>query len=287
MVDLIAILVTGAMVSSIYALMAIGFTLIFGVGGVLNLAHGAFLMVGAYTFFFLTSAKGLPPLVAFAMGIAVPVVVSLLVYFGSVRFIEEDVLVTAFVTLLLSLVLQEVAVLLFSAQAKSLTPIVAGSIELPGTRIRYYQILGFVVSWASIGVLWFYVTQTKSGRAILATSMSERGALITGVDIGRVKAETWVIAGALAGIGGVFIGTLQQTSPDMWLTPLALAFIIVVVGGIGSIKGSVVGAYLIGFLETTTVALMGPPFRGIMALIVVVIVMLFRPEGLYGREYVE
>jgi branched-chain amino acid transport system permease protein len=111
--------------------------------------------------------------------------------------------------------------------------------------------------------------------------------LITGVDIGRVKAETWVIAGALAGIGGVFIGTLQQTSPDMWLTPLALAFIIVVVGGIGSIKGSVVGAYLIGFLETTTVALMGPPFRGIMALIVVVIVMLFRPEGLYGREYVE
>jgi len=287
MVDLIAILVTGAMVSSIYALMAIGFTLIFGVGGVLNLAHGAFLMVGAYTFFFLTSTKGLPSIVAFAIGIAVPVVVSLLVYFGGVRFIEEDVLVTAFVTLLLSLVLQEVAVLQFSAQAKSLTPIVAGSIELPGTRIRYYQILGFVVSWASIGVLWYYVTQTKSGRAILATSMSERGALVTGVDLGRVKAETWAIAGGLAGIGGVFIGTLQQTSPDMWLTPLALAFIIVVVGGIGSIKGSVVGAYLIGFLETTTVALMGPPFRGIMALIVVVIVMLFRPEGLYGREYVE
>ena len=285
MVDLPSILVTGAMVSAVYALVAIGFTMIFGVGGVLNLAHGGLLMIGAYAFLAVSGMA--PPVVAFVASVVVAAVISYALYLGLIRYLEENVVITFLATLLVALLFQELVTMGFSAQPRSLAALVPGTVQIAGTRIRYNQILGFVVSWVAIGALWYYVTRTRAGRAILATSMSERGAMLTGVDISRVRAETWLIAGALAGVGGVFLGSLQTTSPFMWLDPLALAFIIVVIGGVGSIKGSIVGAYLIGYLETLTVAFAGSGVRGVFALVVVALVILFRPQGLYGREFME
>jgi branched-chain amino acid transport system permease protein len=182
---------------------------------------------------------------------------------------------------------QEIAILQFSSQSRTLIPLIQGSWEITGTRIRYIALVGFGVSWIAIGILWYYVNKTKNGRAILATSMSQKGANLVGINIRRVKYETWILAGALAGLGGIFFGFVQGINPAMWLDPLVLAFIIVLVGGVGSIKGSIVGAYIIGYLETITVSIAGPEFRGIFALIVVVAIMLYRPEGLFGREYVE
>lgn len=281
------ILIVGAMISAVYALIAIGFTMIFGVGGVLNLAHGGLLMVGAYAFLAATRYADAPPIIGLVVGVVVAAGASYALYMGLVQYVEENVVTTFLATLLVALILQELVTMQFSAQPLTLNPIASGTLQVGGTRIRYTELLGFAVSWLSIGLLWYYVTKTRTGKAILATSMSEKGAHLTGVDIPKVKTRTWLIAGALAGVGGVFLGTLQQTSPMMWLSPLALAFIIVVVGGVGSIKGSIVGAYLIGFLETITVSLAGSSVRGLFALLVVVLVILFRPEGLYGREYVE
>ncbi len=286
------------MISALYALIAIGFTMIFGVGGVLNLAHGALFMVGAYAFLVVNAGlREIPaigaatPWVAFVVGVIAAAAASYLLYLGVVRYIEEDVIATFLVTLLAALVLQWAITGVFSANPRSLAAIVGGSINLGQvgipTRVRYMEILGFVISWIAIALLWFYVTRTDSGRSILATSMSEKGAKLTGVDLPSVKAKTWLIGGALAGIAGVFLGNLQETSPVMWLDPLALAFIIVVIGGVGSIKGSIVAAYLIGYLETLTVIALGFQYRGIFALLLVMIVILVRPEGLYGREFVE
>lgn len=289
-------IITGALISALYALIAIGFTMIFGVGGVLNLAHGALFMVGAYVFLAVSSTTVLPAIainlwLAFIVGIVAAALAAYGLYLGVVRYIEHDVIVTFLVTLLAALVLQEVIITQFSASPRSLTSIVSGSINMAEfgvhTRVRYMEILGFVISWIVIGLLWYYVTRTDSGRSILATSMSLKGAQLTGVDLPRVKAHTWLIGGGLAGIAGVFLGNLQQTSPFMWLDPLALAFIIVVIGGIGSIKGSIVAAYLIGYLETLTVMAIGFQYRGILSLLLVLIVILYRPEGLFGREYIE
>ena len=289
-----SILVTGAMISALYALIAIGFTMIFGVGGVLNLAHGALFMVGAYAFLLTTGAlagMAVGPWIALVVGILAAAAASYLLYLLVVQHIEDDVIITFLVTLLAALVLQELIVLGFSSSPRSLTSIVSGSVNLAQvgipTRVRYMEILGFVVSWIAIGLLWFYVTRTDSGRSILATSMSEKGAKLTGVDLPRVRAETWLIAGGLAGTAGIFLGNLQQTSPFMWLDPLALAFIIVVIGGIGSIKGSIIAAYIIGYLETLTVVAIGFQFRGILSLLLVLLVIILKPEGIFGREFLE
>jgi len=289
---LVSVVVDAALISALYALIAIGFTMIFGVGGVLNLAHGALMMAGAYTFLLLTretvlASVTVSPLVAFPVTVVVVAVLSFALYAGLVQFIEENPVITFLATVVVAIATTEVVIKYLGTTSHQYT-VLDGSIRLGAIDqgILYVEVLGFLVSWVAIGALWLYVTRTDSGRAIRATAMSERGARITGVDVGAVRARTWLVAGALAGIGGIFLGTLVSTHPQMWLQPLALAFIIVVIGGIGSIKGSIVAAYLIGFLETGTVEFLGQGYRGILSLVLLVVVLLVLPQGLYGREYV-
>ncbi|WP_336136374.1 branched-chain amino acid ABC transporter permease [Natronomonas amylolytica] len=287
------LLIQGAMVSAVYALIAIGFTMIFGVGGVLNLAHGALIMAGAYVFGLLVRDTfvgwlTLPPLVAFPVAVAIVALMSLALYEVLVRWIEENVVITFLATVIVAVIGTELALFYFGSPNLGMS-LVPGSLNLAeygiGMRIRYVQLIGFVVSWVVIGLLWYYITQTDDGRSILAASMSERGAVLTAVNLHAVRAKTWLIAGGLAGIAGVFLGSADGATPMMWLNPLALAFIIVVIGGIGSVKGSVVAAYLIGYLEQFTVTFIGHQFRGILSLVLLLLFILYLPQGLYGREF--
>lgn len=290
-IDIGAIVVQGAVIGALYALIALGFTMIFGVGGVLNLYHGAMIMVGAYVYAAVTRELILPSLQLGAfVGIpAAMVAVALLgvgLYLGLVRYIEENPVVTFLATILLAVWTQDLIRGWVSDQSFSITVTDAVfSVPALGIELLTVEVVGFVLSWIVIGTLWYYVTRTDGGRAIRAVAMSERGAELTGVNITSVRARTWAIAGGLAGLGGVFLGANNQVSPEMWLGPLTLAFIIVVIGGIGSIKGSIVAAYVVGFLETTTMIVIGPDVRGILSLIALVLVLLVMPQGLFGREF--
>ncbi|WP_020221305.1 branched-chain amino acid ABC transporter permease [Halarchaeum acidiphilum] len=281
-----SIAINGAMISAVYALIAIGFTLILGIRGVINLTHGALIMVGAYAF--LVSNYVLPPLGAFVVGITTASVASFLVYKGVVQYVEGNDLVVSFMTtLVLALFLQQIATMLFSSSARSLAPLVPGGVAVGGTRVSYNNLIAFVISIAALTLVGYFINRTRTGRSILATSMTEKGAVLTGVNIDRVNAVTWLLAGGLAGLAGVFWGSLQVTSPTMWFDPLNLAFIIVIIGGIGSIRGSLVGAVTIGYLQTITVTVFNPSYRGLFSLLLLAVVILIRPEGLFGREYVE
>jgi branched-chain amino acid transport system permease protein len=156
-----------------------------------------------------------------------------------------------------------------------------------GTDVEANRLIVFVLSWVVIAALFAFVNNTKTGKAILATSMTERGAALVGIDSGRVFSYTWAIAGALAGIAGLFLASFGTASPFMGRSPLLLSFSIVIVGGLGSIRGSVVGAYFVGLLDTVTVSLVSARLSGLMPLVALVVVLLVKPEGLYGREFVE
>jgi branched-chain amino acid transport system permease protein len=281
----LTILVTGAMISSVYALIAIGFSLIYGVRGVINLAHGALIMIGAFGYLVINQFA--PPPVAFVGAVLVAGVASLVLYLGLVRFTEHDVVTTFLATVVVALIVQQLLTIQFSLAPRSLSPLVEGGIPVAGTRIRLYQIVAFVLSWVALGLLYLFVRRTKLGRSILATSMSEKGAKLTGVNVLYVNAATWLVAGAFAGFAGVFIGALQSTSPTMWVNALGLAFIIVTIGGVGSIKGTIIAAYLIGFLETLTVSFVGAQWRGMFALLLLIAIIIARPQGLFGREFIE
>ena len=285
MVNVLTILVTGAMISSVYALIAIGFSLIYGVRGVINLSHGALIMIGAFGYLIINQAA--PEWVAFIGAIVIAGVASLALYMGLVRYTEHDVVITFLATVVVALIVQQLLTLQFSLAPRSLSPLVEGGIPVGGTRVRLYQIVAFVLSWVALGLLYLFVRRTKLGRSILATSMSEKGAKLNGVNVLYVNAATWLVAGAFAGFSGVFLGALQSTSPLMWVEALGLAFIIVTIGGVGSIKGTIIAAYLIGFLETMTVSFVGPQWRGMFALLLLIAIIIARPQGLFGREFIE
>ena len=290
--DIASVIVDGALISAVYALIAIGFTMVFGVGGVLNLAHGALIMAGAYTYLSLVSdsilaSVTLHPIVAFPLTIVIVGLISYGLYVVLVQTIEENVVITFLATIVVAIAFTELVTLVFHAQPYQYS-VVPGVLQIQalGTRILYVELAAFMISWVAMGLLWYYVTKTDSGRSIRATSMSERGAMLTGADVSSVRARTWLVAGGLAGIAGVFLGGIGAAEPTMWLEPLALAFIIVVVGGIGSIKGSVAAAYIVGYLQTATGQFLGQSVRGIMSLVVLVVVLLVLPQGLYGTEFV-
>jgi len=285
MVEPVSFVVAGAMISSVYALIAIGFSLIYGVRGVINLMHGALIMIGAFGY--LVANQYVPGVAAFALATAAGGVASLVLYLGLVRYIEQNVVITFLATVVLALVIQELLTIQFSLAPRSLEPVVAGGIQIGGTRVRVYQLVAFALSWVALGLLYLFVRRTKLGRSILATSMSEKGAKLNGVDVLYVNAATWLVAGAFAAFAGVFIGALQSTSPTMWVEALGLAFIIVTIGGVGSIKGTIIAAYLIGFLETLTVQAVGAEWRGMFALLLLIAIIIAKPEGLFGREFIE
>lgn len=291
MIDtIVTAIIQATMVSAVYALIAIGFTMIFGVAGVLNLAHGALLMAGAYIYAILVMSNLVPaytfsPAIGLIVAVIGVAVLSLLLYEVLVKWVEENVVITFLSTVIVAVATTEILLHTFSDTNNRIT-LIEGSVQIGPTLVQYYELIGFLASWVAIGLLWFYVTQTDDGRSILATSMSERGAQLTGVNLRSVRAKTWLIAGGLAGLGGVFVGFDGGVEPLMWLDPLAIAFIAVVVGGIGSIKGSVVGAYLIGYIEQLTVETIGHGFRGIPTLLILVLFLLYMPEGLFGREFI-
>lgn len=277
------------MLGALYSLIAIGFTLIFGVGGVLNLAHGAVLTIGAYSALVVNAVVG-DPLGVWAgllAGALVPAVASVAFYKGLIRKARHNPVTVLILTLVMGLVVEQVVLVIWGSQALVVSSLIDGQTTIFGQQMQTNRIGVFVLSWIIIGLLFYFVNRTKTGQAILATSMSEKGAALVGIDADNTYTYTWALAGVLAGIAGVFLASFQTANPFMGRTPLLLSFSIVVLGGLGSIKGSVIGAYLISLLDTLTVNFVSERLAGVSALIVLIIVLLVKPEGLFGHEFTE
>ncbi|HET7324858.1 MAG TPA: branched-chain amino acid ABC transporter permease [Halococcus sp.] len=290
MVDAATIAVNAAIISALYALVAIGFTLIFGVGGVLNLAHGASITVGAFAAYYTTTvfSGGLGiPLLPVLVAIAAAAVFSALLYVVMIGRVEDDPIMVLILTLVTAVAIEQLVLAVFGSQPKVLPSILTGQMAVAGVQIEINRFVVFVLSWVLIGALFAFVNYTKTGKAVLATSMTDKGAALVGIDSDHINLLIWVLAGAFAGLAGYFLGSLQGASWVMGRNPLVLSFSIVILGGVGSIRGSVVGAYLIGILEVLTVTLVDASLAGLSSLVVLVLVLLIKPEGLFGRELVE
>ena len=286
MVNATTLAVNVILLGALYSLVAIGFTLIFGVGGVLNLAHGASITLGAYAAYYVAQA-GFTIWVGAAAALLVPAVFSYALYRGMIRRVSEHPIIVLILTLVVAIVIEQVFLVTAGAQPLAIPPLIGGQTTLLGRDVGNNRIAAVLLSWLVLGGLFYFVTRTRQGKAILAISMSRKGAAVVGVETDRVYAYTWIIAGLLAGLAGLFLASFLTANPLMGRNPLLLAFSIVVVGGLGSIRGSVVGAYLIALLDQATVSLISTRLSGLAALVVLVVVLLVRPEGLFGRELAE
>jgi branched-chain amino acid transport system permease protein len=286
------ILIDGFAISSLYALGATGFALIFGVSGVLNLSHGALMVAAVVAAWAAGDQLHVGPYAGALLGIAIGLGASLLTYFMIVRPLQqtrkiredekEIFILTA--TLLWGVMIQELIAYLYTDNAKTVPPIVEGVVRIAGVRTPTNEIFTAIVCWLVISLLWLLVNRTRAGKAVLAASMNPRGVTLLGIELSQIYIAVWAIYGLLVGIAGVLLGMFLGVSSYSVGPLTASAFSIVVLGGLGSVSGALIAAYVVGYLETITAYLISPAYRTIPALLLLVAVMYVRPRGLLGRR---
>lgn len=286
------ILIDGFAISALYALGATGFTLIFGVSGVLNLSHGAIMVLAAVAAWAAGSILQLDHYSGALVGVGVALIASLATYFAVVLPIqrsrripnEEKEIFVLTGTLLWGIMIQEAIAYFFTNNAKTVLPIIEGVVTVLGVRTPKNEWFTAGVCCVVIGLLWLLVNRTKTGKAVLAASMNPRGVTLLGHELNNIYVVVWAIYGVLAGIAGVLLGMFLGVSSYSVGPLTASAFSIVVLGGLGSVSGSLIAAFVVGYLETLTAYLLSPAYRTIPALLLLVIVMYVRPHGLLGRR---
>jgi len=283
------IIITGLITGSILALLAIGFSLIFGVARIVNIAHTAFYMVAGYCIFFLSVKLGLNPVPGMLIAVVVITVLGLLAYKFLINPIREHEAAVLIATIALAIIFQESILLIFTGDYLSVLSLIQGYFIVLGVKVFYQQVLTFGVVLFLLAVLWLLLMNTKLGLAIRSTAEDREVANLMGMNESRLAMITMGISVALAGFTGAVIAPLTVLSPYMWMEPLIMMMAVVVLGGLGSIKGSFVAAYILGFTEALVVFLIpkGAFLKGSVALSIMILVLLIRPEGLFGIAFEE
>jgi branched-chain amino acid transport system permease protein len=284
-----SILVTGLVNGGVYALLALGFSLIFGVARIVNIAHGAFYMLAAYLIYAALSVAGVGVAVAVPAAVAGTVLVGVAAYWLAIEPVREHESAVLITTIALTLVIQEVLLALFGGHFLANPSWVDGVVPVLGVDVTFQQLLTLAVVAAALAGTWVVLERTRLGLAIRATANDRVTANLVGMNVRRVELATMALSAGLAGVAGAVVAPLRVVDPLMWQAPLVTILAVVVVGGLGSIKGSIIGAFLIGYVETATVFLVpaGSFIKGAVALTVMVTVLLIRPEGLFGVAFEE
>lgn len=288
----VEILLDGFVISAIFALGAAGLTIIFGVSGVLNLCHGSIMVVAALVAWFCVAMLHVNIYLGALVGIAAAIVTSYLLYFlvvlplsRSRKLSEEELPIFVFVaTLLVAVILQGLLNWSFGSTPISTPPLVHGILRVGDVPLPVNQLFLAGVAWLILCALWLFITRTKLGKAMLAASMSPSGLAIVGYDIGRIHVFVWGLYGLLAGVAGVLLASYLGASPDAAISLTATAFIIVILGGLGNVPGSLGAAYILGYVGSLTAYLVSPAIRSLPGLFILVIILYVRPQGLFGRQ---
>ena len=280
---LLDILLPGLMLSGLYALIAVGFTMIFSVGRVLNLGYGAFIMIGGYIYYQSAQILGLGKVPSFIIATAAGVLLGLIIYQILIKRLRGDAIAIEIATLILAIVVQAAIVVVFSPSPKSMWPLIPGVLRVGNVSVTYNLVVAAVTSWVVLGGLFLFIGKTHIGRAIRAVSMDSKGAVISGIDPDRINLIIWGMSGGLGAMAGIFLATYTQLAPAMWVTPLIIAVAVVIVGGIGSILGGLVAAHIIGMLEIIVTTLIAAELRGVATMLLIILVLILAPKGLFGK----
>ena len=283
------IIISGLISGSVYALLAIGFSIIFGAARIVNLAHTAFYMVAAYCIYFVTSKMGLHPIYGMVAAIVLVTLLGMLSYKFFLNPIREHEGAVLIATIALAMALQEIMNLIFTGSYLSVPSLVKGYLTILGVKVFYQQLLTFCAALVVMAVIWVLLLRTKLGLAIRSTAQDREVANLMGINEARVAMITMGISVGLAAFTGAIVVPLTVLDPLMWMHPLIMMMAVVVLGGLGSLKGCFIGAYILGFSEALVVFLVpaGAFLKGSVALSIMILVLLIRPEGLFGVAFEE
>ena len=283
---LILTLVWGVAIGCIYILLATGLNLIFGVMKLVNFAHGELLMVGAYVCFSISTAFGVNAYIALFLSMGIVALIGVAVErLAFRRVLGADKLNEIFVSLGLILIFDNVAVLIWGEKIKQITsPFEKMSLQLGDVAINYDRLIALAFVAAILIGLVFLIKKTKIGRAMRATSQKSQAAMLMGINIEHIYIFTFALGAALAGAAGSLYGIISPFTPYIGAIPTIKAFAIIILGGLGSIPGAIIGGLLYGIAEQSAVIFLGGIWRDAVAFSLLIIVLILRPKGLFGEK---
>jgi branched-chain amino acid transport system permease protein len=287
--ELARAVVDGVLTGGVYALMAAGLTLIFGVMEIINIAQGILVVLAAYLSYTLQVHAGIDPFVGLLITIPVMFLIGVVIEAGVIRRLapRDRTALSILATFAVAIIIEGVLTQVYSADLRSLNAwYVNRSLHVLGFYLPYIYVFGFVLAVALIGALYLFVYRTRTGHSIRAAMQNRAGAQLVGIDIDRVSAITFGIGAAATAAGGMVYGATNTFNPDSGYDLISRLLVIVVLGGLGSIGGALVAAILALVIEDVTAVLWSPVWASTMFFAVLVLVLLFRPTGLFGQRAV-
>ena len=288
MMSFISYLVNGISLGSIYALIALGYTMVYGIAKMLNFAHGDIIMVGGFTVFTAMSTEWCPVWLSVVIGIIVCTLLGVIVEKVAYKPLRNASPLAVLITAIgVSYLLQNVALIIFDSASQSFTSVVknVAPVTIGGVTISMETIISIVVSVIIMICLTFFINKTKAGKAMLAVSEDKGAAQLMGINVNSTISLTFAIGSALAGVASVLLcSSYPQISPYTGSMPGIKAFVAAVFGGIGSIPGAMIGGILLGVIENLSKAYISSQLSDAIVFLVLIVVLIVKPTGIMGKK---
>lgn len=291
--DFINMIITGTLRGGLYALMAVGLALVFGVMNIPNFAHGEFYMLGAYFAYFAYTSLQLSPVFSFIVAALGTFIIGALLertLFYNLRKRSKKMWVmnTFLVTLGISIVMQSGAKMLWGNTFRGITQYWPGSLVLgAGFGISYDRVVGFGIAMLTILIFWYFLNKTQMGRAIRAVSQDESGASLVGIDLNKIHTLTFALSCLLAGVAGAILLSITPAYPTMGIQPLYKSWFVLILVGMGNVGASIWGGFLVGMLETVSYIKFGAGWQDVISLVIIILILIFKPRGLFAKKGVK
>lgn len=280
------ILLNGLLLGGLYACIAVGFSLVWGVLNVINILHGSFVVLGAYVAYFAYVHLGIHPYFSILISGAVLFVLGYLVQVGLInRVVGAPVLTTLVLTFGLDLMLNNSMLLAFTADYRTVRladPL--GSAMIGGLIVPLDRLIAMVLAILLTGLLYFVLVGSKIGRAIVSVRMDREAAALMGVNVKQIYGITFGVGALMAGAGGSLLSLIFPISPLTSTQYLGIAFVVCVLGGLGSISGAMVGGLALGVIQSFAALFIGPQYGLTVAFVLLILLLIFKPTGIMGRR---
>ena len=280
------VFVNGLLLGGLYACVAVGFSLVWGVLNIINLMHGSLVVLGGYLAWMAWSATGLHPILALPFVAILTGLIGAALQFAILnRVIGAPVLVTLVITFGLDLILGNAMLLGFGADYRTVRPsFTLGTARWLGAYVPLDRAMAALTALAMTGALYLLLRRSWLGRAIVAVRMDRDAARLMGVQVSRAYVATFALSAALAGAAGALLALVFPISPIQSDQYLSVSFTVCVLGGLGSVVGAATGGLLLGFVESFAGLLLGPESANIASFVLLIALLSFRPDGLFGRK---
>jgi branched-chain amino acid transport system permease protein len=285
MIEILQQALNGLAIGAVYTLIALGLTVVFGILGIAHFAHGSVAMFGGYLTFIFTERLGLPFFAAMGLAMLAGAVLGLLIERLAYRPVRDAPHINAFIIALgLTMMIEGLNLLLFGADQVVIQTPYRGVFNVAGIAIAQLRVLVILTACVLIGVIALLISRTKTGKSIRAVAQNRQAAVLMGVNVSMVSLVVFAISSALGVSAGALIGALLAIAPGVGEGLAVKGFAVLILGGLGSIPGAIVGGLILGVSEAMAAGFISSAYKDVIAFLVMIVVLLFRPEGLLGKR---